>query len=104
MSGGCLGFFPSTVSQIYYGTTPHFFQHATLPSVILFRALKMGAMEESLLNPGEGSQKKHPNQLQVTQKKKRQTNQRICQLSYEKKKPPTFHYTGWFIGILILAY
>ena len=27
----------------------------------------------------------------------------ICQVSYEKN-PPTFHYTGWFIGILILAY
>ena len=25
------------------------------------------------------------------------------QLSYEKN-PPTFHYTGWFIGILILAF
>jgi len=25
------------------------------------------------------------------------------QLSYEKN-PPTFHYTGWFLGIFILAY
>ena len=31
------------------------------------------------------------------------TPNQCVQLSYEKN-PPTFHYTGWFIGILILAY
>ena len=25
-------------------------------------------------------------------------------IEQRKKKTPTFHYTGWFIGILILAY
>ena len=26
-----------------------------------------------------------------------------CHVSHEKK-PPTFHYTGWLIGILIMVY
>ena len=28
---------------------------------------------------------------------------KVAQVRYEKNRP-TFHYTGWFIGILILAY
>ena len=32
-----------------------------------------------------------------------QVYQNMLQLSHEKN-PPTFHYTGWLIGILIMAY
>ena len=28
----------------------------------------------------------------------------IWHLKTPKKKPPTFHYTGWLIGILIMVY